>query len=405
VQFTEEHELFRATVREFVQKEVEPYVGEWEERGMFPAHELFPKLAALGLLGLEYDPAYGGEGADHWYTVVAAEEFGRHCSANAVLMAWCVQAYMATPSLHEHGSEDLKQRFLVPSIKGELVSSIAVTEPDAGSDVAGLRTRARRDGDEWVITGSKTYITNAVQGDWLCLLARTSDEGGHRGMSQIIVPTSTPGVTVSRSLRKLGNRASDTAELVFDEARVPVENTIGTIGRGFQQQMAQFQVERLSAVYYGVGQMETAITRTVEWLRNRAAFGGRLIDNQYLQYNLAELAGEVEMLRQLAYSCAELLVAGKDVTVRASAAKLHAGRLIRRVADTCIQYHGGMGYMHENWTSRFFRDVRLLSIAGGGDEAMLRVLSRELVNGKFFAPPGPARPTARPAGEGKTAAS
>src|SRR5262249_36100775 len=193
--------------------------------------------------------------------------------ATAVLMAWCVQAYMATASLREQGSEDLKQRFLVPSIKGELVSSIAVTEPDAGSDVAGLRTRARRDGDEWVITGSKTYITNAVQGDWLCLLARTSDEGGHRGMSQIIVPTSTPGVTVSRSLRKLGNRASDTAELVFDEARVPVENTIGTIGRGFQQQMAQFQVERLSAVYYGVGQMETAITRTVEWLRNRAAFG------------------------------------------------------------------------------------------------------------------------------------
>lgn len=391
MQFTEEHELFRATVREFIRGEVEPHVEEWEERGMFPAHELFPKLSAIGMLGLEYDPAYGGEGADHWYTVIACEEFGRNCSANGLPMAWSVQAYMATPSLHEHGSEELKQRYLVPSIRGELVASIAVTEPDAGSDVAGLRTRAERDGDEWVITGSKMYITNAVQGDWLCLLARTSDEGGYRGMSQIIVPTKTPGVTISRSLHKLGNRSSDTAALVFDEARVPVEHTIGTIGRGFQQQMAQFQIERLSAVYCAVGQMETAITRTVEFLAARPAFGGRLIDNQHLQYTLAELAGEVEMLRQLAYSCAELIVAGRDVSVRASAAKLHAGRLIRRVADTCIQYHGGMGYMHETWTSRFYRDTRLLSIGGGSDEAMLRVLSRELVEGRFFAPPGPGR--------------
>ena len=391
MEFTEEHELFRATVREFIQREVEPNVEEWEERGMFPAHELFPKFAALGLLGLEYDPAYGGEGADHWYSLIAAEEFGRNCSANGLPMAWGVQAYMATPSLAEHGSEELKQRYLVPSIRGELVASIAVTEPDAGSDVAGLRTRARRDGDEWVISGAKLYITNAVQGDWLCLLARTSDEGGYRGMSQIIVPTETPGVTISRSLRKLGNKSSDTAELVFDDVRVPVENTIGQIGRGFQQQMEQFQYERMAAVYWAVGQMETAISRTVEWLSDRPAFGGRLIDNQHLQYTMAELAGEVESLRQTAYSCAELIVAGKEVSLRTSTAKLQAGRLIRRVADTCIQYHGGMGYMHETWTSRFFRDSRLLSIAGGGDEAMLRVMARELVGGNFFAPPGPAR--------------
>ncbi|MFI6309688.1 acyl-CoA dehydrogenase family protein [Nocardia fusca] len=387
MQFTTEHQLFRETVRDFIQREVEPNVEKWEEAGSFPARELFAKFATLGLLGLEYDPAYGGEGADHWFTVIACEEFGRNCSAGGLPMAWAVQSYMATPSLHDHGSDELKHRYLIPSIKGEIVASIAVTEPDAGSDVAGLRTRAVRDGDDWIITGSKIFITNAVQGDWLCLLARTSEEGGYRGLSQIIVPTATPGVTVSRSLRKLGMRSSDTAELVFEEARVPVSNTIGEIGRGFQQQMEQFQIERLSGVYTAIGQMETAIKRTVQYLCDRPAFGGRLIDNQYLQYNLAELAGEVEMLRQLAYSCAELVVAGRDVSFRASAAKLFAGRLIRRVADACIQYHGGMGYMHETWTSRFYRDARLHSIGGGSDETMLRVMSRGLVGGTFFDPP------------------
>jgi citronellyl-CoA dehydrogenase len=302
-------------------------------------------------------------------------------------MAYNVQANMATPSLHAHGIDTLRSEYLAPAIAGEQVCSIAVTEPDAGSDVAGIRTRAIRDGDDWLISGAKTYITNGIQADWLCLLLRPSDEGGYRGMSQVIVPTDTPGVTVSRSLSKLGNWCSDTAEFAFDNARVPVTNTIGEIGRGFQQQMEQFQTERICAVYQAVGQMETALTQTVGYLGERPAFGGKLIDNQYLQYTLAELTCEVDQLRQYAYSCAELIVANRDATRRTSSAKMLAGKLIRRVADTCLQYHGGLGYMAESWTSRFFRDSRLLSIGGGADEVMLRVLSRDLLGGTFFDQP------------------
>lgn len=382
--FNDDHETFRRSVRSVLEREVEPYVDSWEEQGIFPAHELFPKLAALGLLGLEYDEAYGGEGADHWYTVIACEEFGRTVSVNGVAMAYNVQANMATPSLNAHGSHALKERFLAPAIRGEQVCSIAVTEPDAGSDVAGLRTRAERDGDEWVITGSKLYITNATQGDWMCVLARTSEEGGYRGMSQIIVPNDAPGVTITRKLDKLGNRSSDTAEVVFDRARVPVEFTIGEAGRGFQQQMEQFQTERICAVYQAVGQMETAISRTLHYLQERHAFGGPLLDNQYLAYRLTELASELEAVRAHAHGCAEMIVAGLDATRQTSVAKLLSGRLIRKVADTCLQYYGGMGYMSETWTSRFLRDSRLLSIGGGADEVMLRVLSRELANGAFF---------------------
>ncbi len=386
MQFTEEHKMFRSSVREMLAKNVEPHIDTWEEQGSVPAHQVFKEFAKLGLLGLEYDPAYGGEGADHWFTVIACEEFGR-LPCNGVPMAYNVQANMATPSLHAHGSDQLKREYLAPAIAGEQICSIAVTEPDAGSDVAGIRTRAERDGADWLISGAKTYLTNGVQGDWMCLLVRTSDEGGHRGMSQVVVPADSPGLTVSRSLKKLGNWCSDTAELTFDRVRVPVRNTIGEIGRGFQQQMEQFQTERISAVYQAVGQMETAIERTVDYLSERPAFGGKLIDNQYLQYNLAELACEVDSLKQYAYSCAELIVAGADVTRRTSSAKLLAGKLIRRVADTCLQYHGGMGYMAETWTSRFFRDSRLLSIGGGADEVMLRVLSRDVIGKTFFTDP------------------
>ncbi|MFM7068935.1 MAG: acyl-CoA dehydrogenase family protein, partial [Actinomycetes bacterium] len=244
--FTDEHELFRSTVRDVVQKEIDPFADEWERVGDFPAHELFRRLGELGLIGLEYDTAVGGGGADHVYTMILGEELGR-CASLGIAMAISVQTDMATPSLHEFGSDELKAQFLTPALSGEMVASIAVSEPDAGSDVAGLRTRAVRDGDEWIINGSKMWITNGTQADWLCLLCRTSDEGGYRGMSQIIVPTSTPGFSVSRKLDKLGMRASDTAELVFEDVRVPVSYTIGEVGRGFQQQMVQFQNERMIA--------------------------------------------------------------------------------------------------------------------------------------------------------------
>ncbi|MGO8875642.1 MAG: acyl-CoA dehydrogenase family protein [Acidimicrobiales bacterium] len=375
MQLTEEHEAFRTSVRSFVEREIEPHVDDWERAGSFPGHELFRKLGRAGFLGIEYDPAYGGQGADHSFTVVLGEELGR-IGCGGVPMAIAVQTDMATPSLHRFGSEDLKKRFLAPAIAGEVVVSIAVTEPDAGSDVAAIATRAVVDGDEWVIDGSKLYITNGVQADWLCLLVRTSGDGGYTGMSQIIVPTATPGVAVSRKLDKLGNRSSDTAELSFTDVRVPLANTIGEVGRGFFQQMDQFQHERLIAAYLAVGGMTRALERTVAYVKERRAFGAPLFDNQYLAYRLAELDAELDVLREYNYACAEKMVANEDVIRQASIAKLVAGRLQRQVADTCMQFHGGIGYMEETWTARYFRDSRLLSIGGGADEVMLRILSR-----------------------------
>ena len=375
MQLSTEHELFRRSIRDFVRREINPHVDEWESVHAFPAHELFPKLAEIGLLGLEYDPANGGQGADHWFTVIFGEELGR-IACGGVPMAIAVHTDMATPSLARFGSPELKARYLAPAIRGEMVAAVAVTEPDAGSDVAAIQTRALRDGDEWVINGSKLYITNGVQADWVCLLARTSDEGGYRGMSQLVFPTNTPGFSVSRALRKLGNHSSDTAELSFVDARVPVANTIGAIGRGFQQQMRQFQNERLIASYMAVGQCASAIEQTLEYVRQRRAFGKPLVEHQWVQYHLAELSAEVDLLRHYNYAAAEAYVAGQDATRFATIAKLTAGRLVRKVADTCLQFHGGIGYMDETWTSRFFRDSRLLSIGGGVDEVMLSVLAR-----------------------------
>jgi citronellyl-CoA dehydrogenase len=375
VLFTAEHEAFRNAVRGVLNREMVPYIEEWERASTFPAHELFRKLGSAGLLGLEYDPSYGGQGADHWYTVILGEELGRtHCAG--VTMAICVQTDMATPSLHRYGSHELKQRYLAPALSGELVTAIAVTEPDAGSDVARIRTRAVRDGDEWVINGSKIYITNGTQADWLCLLARTSDDGGYRGMSQIIFPTTTTGFSVSRKLNKLGNRSSDTAELSFVDARVPVANTVGEVGRGFQQQMAQFQNERMIGAYTAVGSISEALRKTRDYLGDRMAFGQPLLSKQYVQFRLAELSVELDLLRHYNYACAEAYVRGEDTSRFATIAKLKAGRLLREVADTCLQFHGGVGYMDETWVSGYFRDSRLVSIGGGADEVMLQILAR-----------------------------
>ena len=375
MRLTDEHTAFRASVRAFVETEINPHADAWEAAGVFPAHELFPKAAAIGLLGLEYEAEYGGEGADHSFQMVAAEELGR-ADVAGVPMAIGVQSMMATPSLAQFGTAELKRAHLAPAIAGEQVAAIAVTEPDTGSDVSRLRTRAVRDGDDWVITGRKMYITNGTQADWLCLLARTSDEGGYRGMSQIIVPTDSSGFSVARRLDKLGNRCSDTADLVLDGVRVPVANTIGEIGRGFQQQMQQFIIERMYAAYSAVGSCDKALERTRAYVAEREVFGQALATKQHVAFRLAELQAQVELLRSHNAAVCEAHLAGEDITRAASVAKLTAGRLIREVADACIQFHGGMGYMEETWTARFFRDTRLGSIGGGADEVMLQVLAR-----------------------------
>jgi citronellyl-CoA dehydrogenase len=372
---TDEHQIFRKTLRDLFEREIEPHVDNWEAARTFPAHELFPKLGAVGLLGLEYETAYGGMGADHSFTVVAGEEMGR-ISCGGIPMAMAVQMSMATPALARYGSDELKAKYLAPSIRGELVASIAVTEPDAGSDVAGIRTRAVRDGDEWVINGAKLYITTGTQSDWLCLLARTSDEPGYRGMSLIVVPTAIDGVVVSRKLEKLGMWSSDTAELSFSDVRVPVSNTIGEIGRGFQQQMVQFQAERLITMYKQVGAIEQALARTRGYLVERQAFGKPLMANQHLQFALAELSARHDMLKHYARAAADAVLRGEDVTRFATIGKLMGSRLQREVADAAVQFHGGIGYMAEHWASRFYRDTRLDSIGAGADEVMLRILAR-----------------------------
>lgn len=373
--FTEEHEAFRQMVRRFVETEINPYVEEWEAQRIFPAHELFKKMGNLGLLGLSYPEAYGGGGVDYWYNVVFLEEIGRiHCAG--VPMGIAVHTDMATPALAESGSHELKQRFLAPAIAGDVVAAIAVSEPDAGSDVAAIRTRAELDGNDYIINGSKMWITNGTQADFLTLLARTSGEHGFKGMSLIIVSTDTPGFSVSRKLEKLGNHSSDTAILSFDNVRVPKANRIGEEGMGFILQMKQFQRERLAGVLMSISGMERAIRTTINYCHERHTFGKPLIENQWIYFKIGELLTEVEALRQLTYHCVRMFVAGEDMTKEVSMAKLKAGRLAREVADTCLQFHGGMGYVEEYPMARYFRDARLLSIGAGADEIMLGIIAK-----------------------------
>jgi citronellyl-CoA dehydrogenase len=373
--FNEEHTMFRKMVRQFVEKEIEPHVEEWEAQRLWPARMLLKKMGRLGLLGLSYAEKYGGAGLDYWYNVILFEELGR-VSCGGVPMGIGVHTDMATPALEQFGSEELKQRFLVPAIAGDMCAAIAVSEPDAGSDVAAIRTRATTDGDMYVINGSKMWTTNGTQADFLVVLTRTSEGQGYRGMSLIVVPADTPGFSVSRKLEKLGMHSSDTAILSFDDMRVPKAFRIGEEGMGFQLQMQQFQKERLIGSVMGLAAAEKAIEITVKYCKERHAFGKPLIENQWIHFKLAELLTEIEAERQLLYHCTRMMIAGQDATKEVSMAKLRMGRMARVVADTCVQFHGGMGYVEEYPIARYFRDSRLLSIGAGADEIMLGIIAK-----------------------------
>lgn len=375
MKFTEEHQMFRESLRRFIEKEINPYVEEWEQAEIFPAKAIIAKMGELGFLGVNYPEEYGGLGLDYWYNVIRAEELGR-IPCGGVPMGISVHTDMCTPALADFGSHELRKKFLEPAIKGELLGAIGVTEPDAGSDVSSIRTRAESDGDHYVITGTKLYITNGTQADWICTLVRTSPGTGFDGMSLVIVPTDTPGFSVSRKLKKMGNYSSDTAELSFDRVRVPKWYRIGPEGKGFMLQMQQFQKERLVAAVMSYTAAELTIRRTIDYLKTRKAFGRPLIENQWIHFKLAELVTEVEMLRQMCYHCTRKLVDGEDMTREASMAKLKAGHLVRQVADVCMQFHGGMGYMEEYFISRYYRDSRLMPIGGGADEVMLGIIAK-----------------------------
>ena len=375
IYFNKDHNMVRRAVRDFVNKEINPFVDEWEEQGAAPLKTLFKKMGDLGFLGIRYDPKYGGQGLDCWYETAFLEELG-HIRALGLAVAITVQTSMATPAIDEFGSDYLKETFLKAAIQGDMVGAIAVTEPGAGSDVAALATTARRENNHYVINGSKMYITNGTQADFYTLLARTSDDPGYHSFSLIVVPTDLPGITIGRKLDKLGVRISDTAEIFFDNVMVPVENRIGSEGEGFIYQMKQFQHERFSLLPFACTATRDMVDLTVDYIRERVVFGKPLIKKQVLRHRLADWLTEIECLKQLIYHIVRVKEANLDATREISMAKLVAGQLIHKVADGCLQMHGGMGFMSEAIISRYYRDARGLSIGGGTDEVMRDVIAK-----------------------------
>lgn len=375
MQFTHEHEELRRSLQKFIAAEINPHVDQWEKDQIFPAHDLFKKMGDVGFLGLTKPVAFGGQGLDYSYAIVMAEELGG-INCGGIPMAIGVQTDMATPALARFGSDQVRGEFLAPSVSGDYVACLGVSEVGAGSDVASIKTTARRDGDDYVINGGKMWTTNGTQADWICLLANTSDGPVHLNKTLICVPMKTKGVQVARKLDKMGMHASDTAQIFFDDVRVPQSNRIGEEGKGFTYQMLQFQEERLWAAARALKGNERIINATIEYTRSRMAFGRPILDNQVVHFRLAELQTEIELLRSLVYRACELYLAGQDVTKLASMAKLKAGRLSREVSDSCLQYWGGMGFMNETVVSRAYRDTRLSSIGGGADEIMLTILAK-----------------------------
>jgi citronellyl-CoA dehydrogenase len=375
MQLTHEHEEIRRTLKRFIAEEINPHVDAWEAAEEFPAHEIFKKLGDLGLLGLTKPTDYGGMALDYSYSVVMAEALG-DCNCGAIPMAIGVQTDMATPALARFGSDALKREFLAPAISGDAVGCIGVSEPGAGSDVASIKTSAKKDGDDYVINGGKMWITNSLQADWMCVLANTSEGAAHKNKSLIMVPMDTPGVTRAQKIRKIGMMASDTGLIHFDGVRVPQRNRVGEEGMGFTYQMMQFQEERLWAAANAIQGLTNCIEETIEYTRERQIFGKSVLDNQVVHFKLAELKTEVESLRALVYMATEKYIAGQDVTEWASMAKLKSSRLLRTVPDACMQYWGGMGYTWDNRVARLYRDGRLASIAGGADEVMLGIIAK-----------------------------
>ncbi|WOA31937.1 acyl-CoA dehydrogenase family protein [Alloalcanivorax xenomutans] len=373
--FTNEHRALSESVKKFVATQINPYVDEWEKEGIFPAHELFKKMGDKGFLGIAKPEQFGGMGLDWSYNLAFCEAMGE-VNGGSIPMAVGVQTDMATPALAKQGSDALREEFLVPAIAGDYVACIGVSEPGAGSDVASIRTHARKDGDDYIINGGKMWITNGTQADFMCLLANTGDGPVHKNKSLIVLPLKSKGVTIARKLDKLGMRASDTAEIWFEDVRVPQRYRIGEEGMGFIYQMQQFQEERLWGAACNLRYMDIAVQEVITYTRDRQAFGKSLLDNQVVHFRLAELQTEIEALRSMVYRAVEQMINGEDVTYLASMAKLKTGRLCREVADSCLQYYGGMGFMNETPITRMYRDTRLTSIGGGADEVMLGIIAK-----------------------------
>lgn len=376
--FGQEHDLFRSALRRLVQEEIAPHVDEWEEQQKIP-RDLFRRMGKLGFLGVEFPAEYGGAGADFWMSVVLAEELAR-CRSGGVAFSVIVHTDMSSPWLARLGTESQKARFLPSITSGEKVSALAITEPGAGSDMAGLTTHARRDGADWVITGAKTFITNGVYGDLYFVAARTRDTGPRHGrLSQFLVERGSPGLSVTRALRKTGMWASDTAELVFDEVRVPAQNLLGEEGRGFYQLAEGLQRERLMAAVLSVSASQQALEDCRAYLAQRKAFGRNLAEFQALRHRMADLATQIEAARRLTYHAASLFAESRECVTAVSMAKLYATETTNRVAYEAVQLHGGYGYMREFPVERFARDYRLWTIAAGTSEMMREIIAKSLL--------------------------
>ncbi len=381
--FEEEHRIFRQQVRTFVESELVPNVDKWEKEKLFP-NSVFKRAGELGIIGAHYPEDVGGGGGDFWMSVVKSEELAR-CGSAGVTMGLLVQSDMATPVINDLGSREVKDEFLVPAISGDKVAALGVSEPGAGSDVAGLRTTARAVGDDYVINGSKTYITNGTRADFVTLMVKTDPDAGHSGISIIVCPTDVKGFSVSKKLEKAGNWSSDTAELFFEDVRVPKRYLLGQEGMGFVYLMQNFQSERLVGCVSGLEGSRLALDRSVQFGRERVAFGKPLIKREYWQQKFVDLYTKYEAAKALTYNaCAayneDKFVKGSmlsmETTRIVSMAKAYVGDVTAEIMDQCLQFHGGMGYLEDLWVARAWRDARLFRIGGGATEVMRYAVAR-----------------------------
>jgi alkylation response protein AidB-like acyl-CoA dehydrogenase len=371
--FTEEHDRLRESIGGFVERELAPHAEEWEET-TFPDW-VFPRMGELGFLGLSYPEEYGGQGGDYCANIVLAEEMTKS-NSGGLAMGIAVHTDMATPPIHLFGTEEQKQRYLTPSIRGEKISCLGITEPGAGSDVSAIRTHAVRDGDEYVINGSKTYITNGHRADFIVLVTKTDPDAGYDGFTLFLVDMDLPGVVREKKLEKLGMHASDTALLAFDDVRVPADAVLGELGKGFFHIMWELQGERMIGAAGAVAGAQRVFDRTLQYATEREAFGRQIGRFQVIRHKFAEMATKIETARQLVYTTAWRFQNGDYPVREITMAKLHASRIAVEVADECIQIHGGAGYMKEYGVERVWRDLRLNRIGAGTDEIMLDVIGR-----------------------------
>jgi len=372
---TPEHEALREQIARFIEREVEPFGEQWEEDGFTP-REVLRKMGSLGWLGMTYAPEYGGAGTDVLTSVVFQEALSLSTFGGFIVTV-LVHTDMASPHLVHAGSAAQLEKYLPRIIAGELITAVAISEPDAGSDVAGIRTRARRDGDHWVIDGTKMFITNGVHGDLYFVAAKTDpDAKGSHGISMFLVEKGTPGFRVGRALKKQGWNSSDTAELVFENCRIPAENLLGEENAGFFAVMKNFQTERIALGAMAIGHARTALRLTADWVKQRKAFGAVLFDKQVIRQRLAMLDAKTQAARAFLYHCAWLASQQRDCVREVSMLKAFTGELVNEVMYSCQQFHGGMGYMRESPIERLVRDARVLAIGGGATEVMLEEVAK-----------------------------